>query len=207
MKKLFILVFLILFAVVYLACARYNMGEFPLYPTRLECTIVQPGAEGLGPSAPSFTKVASSGGLLFAKAAAGTEEAFIGFVYSDPCVVSGTDAYLSFSWSSEDGDAVADGETIKFNYHYRTLVEGDSLDTGTEATATGTYTQSGAGANLEVNNTLLTIPYSGGNQPLQAHDGVTGHFQYDPTSTYSGNVHMGGTYICRTVNSVCAFYF
>ena len=208
MKEFVLLTLVFLLAICIMgAASQFVFGVFPVYPTHVQFSSILAGSTGNPSSAPSYTFVDTSGGYLFTHALKETQRAGLAWAVADTCVVSGEDQSVQVQWSSEDGDALADGETVVFTLCYRTFTgPGDVLDTGTEQCQSGTYTQSGAGLNKEFHQTSITIPWNTGNQVLLGHAGISGIFHYDDTSTYTGDVHVGGWGIGKTVNSLCTIF-
>ena len=92
---------------------------------------------------------------------------------------------------NESGTAIADAETVKFDITYRSIAEGETLTNGTVATATITYTQSGAGTDLELIESEITLAFDDSNQPLAAGDYVGVTFNRDfTTDTYAADANV-----------------
>lgn len=98
-----------------------------------------------------------------------------------------SDIILKTSFCGTAGDAIADGETVKLDISYNSVAQNEAVDNGTEATATITYTQSGAGTDKQMIIVNITIPYNDANQPITAGDALFIKFNRDKTTdTYSG---------------------
>jgi len=144
---------------------------------------ILPNAASLGPTAPDTVIQDTFVGLGFD---ADAETALI-TVEVPPEWTGASDMCLNVIWMAESGDAVADTETVKWDVSYRSVAEGENTDNGTVVTATQTHTQSGAGGDKELYKTCITIPYTGGNQPLAANDTLGIQFDRDVSGdTYSG---------------------
>jgi hypothetical protein len=147
---------------------------------------ILPSSATLGPSAPTPTTTGNARGLGFD---ADGELAFIEFEVGDDWD-GASNMTLQIIWHPESGDAMLDTEQVKWNIAYNSVAQGEAVDNGTEATATTTYTQSGAGTDKEIIETDITIAYTGGNQPLAVGDTVFIAFNRDVTgegaNTYSG---------------------
>jgi hypothetical protein len=147
---------------------------------------ILPSASTLGPTAPTPTTTGNARGLGFD---ADGELAFIEYEVGDDWD-GVSDMIFQIIWHPESGDAIADTEQVKWNIAYNSIAQGEAVDNGTEATATTTYTQSGAGTDKEVIETDITIAYTGGNQPLTTGDTVFIKFNRDVTgegvNSYSG---------------------
>ena len=89
-------------------------------------------------------------------------------------------------------DPFAAGEDVDLDFEWRSIdPTSEAGTTGMVAADTVTYTQSGAGAECEVNVFVLTIPYTGGNQPIVAGDDLGLRLWRDPVSeasSYSGAI-------------------
>jgi hypothetical protein len=89
----------------------------------------------------------------------------------------GADMQLLVEWFPESGVAMADTETVIWSTQYRSKADGEAVTAGTAVTATATYTQSGAGTDLEIISTTITLDYDDVNQPIAAGDHL--YFQFD----------------------------
>jgi len=172
-------------------------------PAYTRSVTVAASAAVLGPTAPSFGENASAAGLLLAIDA---ESVHVDMELAD-CWAggSGDDVTLKIYWTNEEEDALADGETVKFDIAYRSIVWGtEGVDNGSEASATVTYTQSGAGADGDTHESELTIPATGGNQPLAMNDTIMVHLDRDvSTDTYSGAALVERFEFDYSATSVC----
>ncbi len=149
--------------------------------------IIAAGAASQGSTAPTFTTVGTTRGLAFN---ANAEQAF--FALAVPPDWDGTSNFsLGVHWLPTSGDAIANAETVKFDISYHASALGEAVDQGTVAAASTTYTQSGAGVDKEHLLTMITIPATGGNQPLAVGDTLNMVFNRDATTdTYSGNPNI-----------------
>ncbi len=144
---------------------------------------IPPSAATGGPTAPAATTVGTSRGLAFN---ADAEEAFLHLEI--PVDWDGvSNIVLHTHWVATSGDAVADGETVKWDITYHSAAVGEAVDVGTAATATVTHTQSGAGTDKEIYDSDITLPYNTGNQPLTAED----HLNIQLTRDVSGDTYSG----------------
>lgn len=136
-----------------------------------------------GVSAPSPLTIGTSRGLQFA---IDSEEAFL--AVNIPSDWDGaSDMTLEVHWAADPGDLIEDAETVKWDVTYHSTSNGEAVDEGTVATGTATHTQVGAGTDKELYDTEITLPYTGGNQPLTAGDHLFIQFDRDVTGdTYSG---------------------
>lgn len=144
---------------------------------------VMPSSALLGPTAPTVDVQDTFAGLGFD---ADAEAAYLDIEVPDEWVGI-SDMTLEVVWMPESGDAIADTETVKWDISYRSIADGEAVDNGTVATATATYTQSGAGTDKELIKTEITLDYDGANQPLTIGDTLGIKFDRDVTGdTYSG---------------------
>ena len=142
------------------------------------------GSASLGPTAPSWDENGSSAGLGFD---ADAETVHVSWEIPD-CWLGTDNISLKIYWFNSTGDAVADGETVKWDIAYRSVVFGtETTSNGVEATGTVTYTQSGAGADGDTHVSVIALTYNHADQPLSAGEMVSVHFDRDvSTDTYSG---------------------
>jgi hypothetical protein len=141
-------------------------------------------AATVGSTAPTATTIGNSRPLCFD---ADAEVVYFQFEVGDDWNES-SDYELEIVWNAEEGDALADTETVKFDIAYYSVAEGEAIDNGTEATGTVTYTQSGAGTDKELIESDITIDYDGANQPLTAMDTLTFKFDRDMSGdSYGGD--------------------
>ena len=155
----------------------------------------------VGNTAPTPTTIQNTRGLGFD---ADAEVVYI-VVKIPPDWDAATDLTFCVGWCGTAGDAIADTETVKFDISYNSVAPtgGEVVDQGTEATATTTYTQSGAGTDKEFIKTDITIPYTGGNQPLAANDALFIKFSRDVTGdSYSGAAIVQGWAMCYESNAI-----
>jgi len=178
-------------AVVDVLCADMTDGvetvelKFPLVvPTFTHYINIPAGAVTLGPTSPSLVKQDT---FLMLEFDAATEEAG-GEPEIPDCYTGDADLYLEIYWAAEAGDAIADGETVKWDCDYRSVDWGsDATDNGTAVSVTATYTQSGAGTDSATHKTEVTIDYDNANQPVAAGDTFGFVCNRDTaTDTYSG---------------------
>lgn len=147
-------------------------------------------AASLGPTAPSVVKTGTA--ICFAFDA-DAEEA--GIVIEIPHEWIGTsDLEFNIEWHLQSGDVIAAGETVKWDVEWHSIAEGEPIDNGTVATGTVTYTQDGAGTDKQTINSSITIPYTGGNQPITAEDWFLLTFNRD----VSADTYSGDAIICKT---------
>ena len=119
-------------------------------------------AATLGPTAPGATSVGTYRGLAF-----DADAETVNLTFEIPDDWNGTsDMMLKVYWSNEPADALANTETVKWDFTYRVTAEGEDLDADPAGSGTGTYTQSGAGTDGELIETEITIVYNESNQPL-----------------------------------------
>lgn len=118
----------------------------------------------LGPSAPSL---AVQGTALVGCFDADAERAYMSFEVPGDWAGS-EDMLLKVYWTNESGDALADTETIKWVITYRVIdFDGGEVITNGDAVAdTLTYTQSGAGTDLETHESTFTLDWDNATQPL-----------------------------------------
>ena len=137
----------------------------------------------VGSTAPTATSIINTRGLGFD---ADAEIAFIAVpIPSDWNGLS--DLILKTSFCGTAGDAIADGETVKFDISYNSIAANEAVDSGTEKAATTTYTQSGAGTDKEMIIEDITIDYDNADQPITAGDALFIKFNRDvSTDTYTG---------------------
>lgn len=91
-----------------------------------------------------------------------------------------------------DGNPFATGEDVDLDFEWRSLdPTSETGKTGTVATDTVSHTQSGAGTECEIHVFVLSIPYTGGNQPVTANDDLAIKFWRDTaseSSSYGGDI-------------------
>ncbi len=144
---------------------------------------IEIGAATLGPTAPTATTVGTFRGLGFD---ADNEEAFVN--YEIPVDWDGaSDMTFELHWYPTAGDAIANGETVKWDITYRSIAAGEAVDNGTVVPLTATFTGGASETDKEHYETAITIAYNNGNQPLTAGDDLGIQFDRDVTTdTYSG---------------------
>lgn len=137
-----------------------------------------------GPTAPTPTTVGTFRGLGYA---ADNETSF--FAIEVPSDWNGTsDMALVVHWYPTSGDAVANGETVKWDIAYRSISAGESVDNGTVVVTTATFTGGASEGDKEHYETSITIDFDNANQPLSVDDDIGFQFDRDVTGdTYSGS--------------------
>lgn len=159
------------------------------------------GAAVLGPTAPSVVVSGTCIGLQF-----DADAEVVGLTFDVPDDwVAGTDLTLHLHWHGESGDALADTETVKWDCSYRAIDWDDSetVDNGTIATMTTTYTQSGAGANLDALVSDMTMTAAHAQQPLAAGDAIAMTCDRDVTGdSYSGGAIISVWQVQYTSNTL-----
>ena len=94
---------------------------------------------------------------------------------------------LVVHWFPTSGDAVANGETVKWDISYRSIAEGEAVDRGTAVTITATFTGGASETDKEHYETILIIDFDNADQPLSVDDDIGFQFDRDKTGdTYSG---------------------
>lgn len=147
--------------------------------------VIPSGQAAVGGTAPTPTTIGTSRGLAFN---ADAEKVYLIIdIPTDWDHVS--DMCLCVHWCASAGDAVQAGETVKWDIAYHSVAVGEAVDNGTVATATATHTQgSSAGPDKGTYDTHITLPRSGGNQPIVADDHLKIQFDRDVTGdTYTGD--------------------
>lgn len=148
------------------------------------------GSVQLGPTAPSIDVTDTALCVAFD---ADAEQ--IGLVAEVPDEWTGLgDFTLDIDWHPEDGDQIQNGETVKWDISWRSIEYGEAIDNGTVATGTVTYTEAGSpGIDKEYIDSEITIPFTGGNQPLEAGDNMMILFDRD----VSGDSYSGDAIVCQ----------
>ena len=142
---------------------------------------IEAGATQQGATAPTPVTTGTTRGLAFD---ADAEEAFFSFkVPSDWDGAS--DILIDVDWSPESGTAMADTETVIWTVDYRSVATGETITNGTLVTTTVTYTQSGAGTDNELIESVLTIDFDDVNQPLAVAD----HIFFDFSRDFTGDTY------------------
>ena len=99
---------------------------------------------------------------------------------------------LHFHTVPTDGDPFQAGEDVDIDVEWRSVdATTDTGKQGTVASDTGSYTEPGTGDECEINVIAVTIPYTGGNQPLTVADDLGITFirnTASESSSYSGNI-------------------
>ncbi|MCK5018781.1 MAG: hypothetical protein KAS32_17090 [Candidatus Peribacteraceae bacterium] len=151
--------------------------------------MISAGSATLGPTAPTWATHGTAGALAFdadAEVVHLTKE-----VPDDWDGVS--DLSLDVYWTNEDGDNIADTETVIWLCSYRSIIWGtENIENGTAVSPSVTYTQSGAGADGDSHISDIVIDYDNGNQPVTAGDTIIMIFSRDMTNdTYGGDALVG----------------
>lgn len=163
-----------------------TFGDAPVYADYTRHHDLQIGAAVLGPNAPTATTVGTARGLGFD---ADNEAAFVAVeVFSEWDGSSNMSARIH--WYPTSGDAVANTEKVKWDAHYRSIAVGEAIDNGTLVTATTTFTGGASETDKESYETVITIAYTGGNQPLTKGDQLVIQIDRDVTGEAGG----GGSY-------------
>jgi hypothetical protein len=82
-----------------------------------------------------------------------------------------------------------DGETVIWDWQYRSVAEGGLITAGTVATGSATFTDGGAGtAQYLIVHTPFTLTYNHANQPLAAQDHVFMVLDRNNADTFAGKV-------------------
>ncbi len=137
--------------------------------------VLDAGAAVVGGTAPSPTTVGTFRGLGFD---ADNEVANLHFTVPSDWDES-SNMTLDIHWFPTSGDIIAENETVKWDISYRSIATGEAVDNGTVATATATFTGGASEADKEHYETSITIPYTGGNQPLTVDDDIGIQFDRD----------------------------
>ena len=144
---------------------------------------LQVGSAVVGSTAPSPTTVGTFRGLGF-----NADNEVANFIFDVPTDWDGvSDMTAHVHWYPTSGDAVANGETVKWDITYRSIAEGEAVDNGTAVTASGTLTGGASETDKELYYTEIVLDYNHADQPLTAEDCVGIQFDRDVTTdTYSG---------------------
>jgi hypothetical protein len=169
-----------------------NTAYFPLAGTV--------ASTALGPTAPSFAQCGNAFGQEFV--APGENSYHAGPLL--PCWNGSSDILVRIFFANELGDVIADGETIIFNLDYRSAgpTAGTAL-AGNEVTAVATYTQSGAGADCEINFVDFTLDRNDSDQPYTYGDSLLGTFSAPGGGTYSGDPVIGNVIFLIQYSQIC----
>jgi hypothetical protein len=143
------------------------------------------GNATLGPTAPGWVSNDSAGGLGFDPA--GGETIFIDREIPD-CWDGVSDLTLKVYWFVTHGDAIQNGETVIWDYDWRSVVWGtEDVDQGTVESDTDTYTEAAdPGDDDDTHISTMTLVYNAGNQTIAAGDTLIGALTRDAADTYSG---------------------
>ncbi len=156
---------------------------------------LQIGAAVLGPNAPDAITTGTSRGFGFD---ADNEAVFV--AVEVPSEWDGASNFsLNIHWNGENGDAVANTEKVKWDAHYHSVVIGEAVDNGTLVTATTTFTGGASEGDKETYQTVLTIVYTGGNQPLTVGDQLYIQIDRDVTGEAGGGGGYSGQAIITSV--------
>lgn len=105
-----------------------------------------------------------------------------------------SDFNLGVIWYPESGDVIQDTEDVVWSIDWRSITSGstggDPINQGTVETDTVTYTQSGAGTDMMLIESDITMAYTGGNQEIAAGDWVFIAFSRavgSESNSYTGN--------------------
>ena len=151
-------------------CGTITFGEYFTVPTYTLDYVIPSSGANLGPTAPSNDINAHCGGLGFDAA---NEVVNIPFEVPN-CWDGASDIVLKIYWCNEDGDVIQNGETVKFVASWRSIDWGtEGADNGTVATDSSTHTQSGVGTAAQTLEEEITIPRTGGNQPISVGDSLS----------------------------------
>ena len=146
-------------------------------------------ASARGPVAPTFATCGSFFGQKYT-----TIPGSVSY-HSAPlllCWDGSTDLFIFVFFSDEEGDTIADGETVIFDFEYRSIaaqpgVPGDSALDGNTVTVQPTYTQSGAGDNCLTLVAVATLDKDDADQAYDYGQSIVGALSINAASTYSGD--------------------
>lgn len=145
------------------------------------------GASTLGPTAPSG--VTYNDVIRCLEFDADNEASFITIEIPDDWV-GGEDIEIEIDWLPNDDD-VANGETVKWDFRYRSIAQGEDAD-GTLTSATATYTDVGGTAvQGTIIHTDLDLSWDDANNPLVKQD----HLFIEVTRDKAGDSFPGGACI------------
>jgi len=159
------------------------------------------GSALLGPNAPGVDVIGTFRALGFS---ADNQAAYLNWEVPDDW--AGGDLTLKVYWAAEDGDAIENGETVKWDATYRIIdFDGTEVyDNGNTTLATTTYTEAAdPGDDKETHVTSITIDWDDGDNTI-AKDQVLG-IQFDRdvgTDTYTGEAQVVRWEIAYTSNSI-----
>jgi hypothetical protein len=74
-------------------------------------------------------------------------------------------------WLPNDG-VIPINNTIKWDFSYRSIAEGETITNGNEATATATYTAASEQPQYEIIHTKIVLPYDDADQPITKQDHI-----------------------------------
>lgn len=160
---------------------------------------IDPSNATVGVTAPTNTTIGTFRGLTFD---ADAEVAYFEFEIPDDW--NGTsDLGIMGYFTNQPSTAIGAGETVIFDFEYRSIAEGETLTNGTAVTVSGTYTQSGAGTDGELIEGGVVIDYDNVNQPLTAGDLMGIKVNRDMTTdTYASDIIIVKWEITYTSNSI-----
>ncbi len=144
---------------------------------------LQVGSAVVGGTAPSPTTVGTFRGLGFS-----ADNEVANFIFDVPTDWDGvSDMVAHVHWYPTSGDAVANGETVKWDITYRSIAEGEAVDNGSSVTTSGTLTGGVSETDKELYYTEIIIDYDHADQPLTFEDCVGIQFDRDVAGdSYSG---------------------
>ncbi len=145
---------------------------------------LQVGSAIVGSTAPSPTTVGTFRGLGFA-----ADNEVANFIFDIPTDWDGvSDMIAHVHWYPTSGDAVANGETVKWDITYRSIAEGEAVDNGSSVTASGVLTGGASETDKELYYTDIILDYDHADQPLTSEDCVGIQFDRDVAGdSYSGS--------------------
>ena len=160
-----------------------QFGFAPIFASYTRHRDIEAGGATVGSTAPTPTTIGTARGLGF--------DADAEVVHFESEIPSDWDGISNFTilvhWYSTSGDAVANGETVKWDITYRSIAVGEAVDNGTVVVGTVTFTGGASETDKELYESSITIVYTGGNQPLTVGDRLLIQFDRDKSGdTYSG---------------------
>lgn len=159
-----------------------------ILPVTQRYITVSASAAGVGNTAPTPTTIGTYRGLMFD---ADAELAFVNKEVPDDFSGAGDLAFRIY-WCAQSGDLIQNTETVVFDIEWRSVNyddAGETYDQGTVASDSSTYTATGEQTDKECFESIIALPYTGGNQPIAAGDVIGIKFNRDiTTDTYTGEV-------------------